>query len=597
MTHDQWILIAVTAATVGLMFGSRLRSDLIAILAALTLALAGVIPEGGVFEGLGSTVVLTLIGLFILARGLEETGVVRWAATRLGTLGGGGGETRLLAALMVPAAGLSLAMNNVAVAALLLPASIRVARAARVPVSNLLLPVSYATLLGGMATIFTTGNIIMSDLLVEHGAEPLKMLDFAGTGGLVAVLGIAYLLLVGRRLLPRRATAVDDARWDFFGLYELGERFWELRVLPGSSLVGRTIEEIGFRGRLGLSVLAVLRRHRTFLVPGPGIVVAEGDRVLLLGREERVEQLADQGVELRATRSPAELHEELELTEIVVPPRSRATGRTLTELELRTRFGLTVLALWREGKVIRTDVGKIPLEVGDGLLVVNVPRRIEALTRGGDFLHIRTGLAAPERPERAPVALAVLVTVMLVTFSGALPVGETVLAGAMAMVLTGCVTMEEAYKAVEWHVIFLVAGLLPLGFAMIDTGLAERAAALFSALVQNGGAMRAVVMMFLLTVATTQIIGGQVSALLVGPIALAVAETVAIEPRAMAVAVAVGASAAFLTPMAHPVNAMMLGPGGYRPVHFARVGAGLILITLLGLGLGMWLFWGVPILG
>lgn len=595
MTHDQWILVGVCVATVGLMFGSRLRSDLIAILAALTLDLLGVIPDGGVFEGLGSTVVLTLIGLFILAEGLEETGVVRWAASRLSALGGGG-ETRLLAALMVPAAGLSLAMNNVAVAALLLPASMRVARSARVPVSDLLLPVSYATLLGGMATIFTTGNIIMSDLLVEHGAQPLEMLDFAGTGGLIAVLGIAYLLLVGRRFLPDRVVTADDLGGDFFGLYELGERFWELHVQPGSSLVGRTIEEVGFRNRLGLSVLAILRRHRNFLVPGPGIVVAAGDRVLVLGREERVEQLADQGVELRTSRSPADLHEELELTEIVVPPRSRAAGRTLTELELRTRYGLTVLALWRAGKVIRTDVGKIPLEVGDGLLVVNVPRRIEALTRGGDFLHIRTGLAAPGRPERAPVALAILSTVLLVTFSGALPVGETVLAGAMAMVLTGCVTMEQAYKAVEWHVIFLVAGLLPLGFAMIDTGLAERAASLLTGLVGNGGWMQAVLMMFLVTATTTQVIGAQVSALLVGPIALAVAEAVGVEPRAMAVAVAIGASAAFLTPMAHPVNAMMMGPGGYRPVHYARVGTGLILVTLVGLALGMWIFWGIPVL-
>jgi len=596
MTHDEWILVGVCVATVGLMFGSRLRSDLIAILAALSLDLLGVIPDGGVFEGLGSTVVLTLIGLFILAEGLEDTGVVRWAAGRLSALGGGG-ETRLLAALMAPAAGLSLVMNNVAVAALLLPASIRVARAARVPLSNLLLPVSYATLLGGMATIFTTGNIIMSDLLVEHGDRALRMVDFAGTGGLVAVLGIGYLLLVGRRLLPRRPPTPADARWDFFGLYELGERFWELHVQPGSSLVGRTVEEIGFRNRLGLSVLAILRRHRTFLVPGPGIVVAAGDRVLVLGREERVRQLTEQGVELRASVSPGDLHEELELTEIVVPPRSRAAGRTLTELELRTRYGLTVLALWREGTVTRTDVGKIPLEVGDGLLVVNVPRRIEALTRGGDFLHIRSGLAAPETPERAPVAVAVLGAVLLVTFTGALPVGETVLAGAMAMVLTGCVTMEQAYKSVEWHVIFLVAGLLPLGFALIDTGLAERAASVLSGLVGNGGRMQVVVMMFLVTAATTQVIGGQVSALLVGPIALAVAEAVGVEPRAMAVAVAIGASAAFLTPMAHPVNAMMMGPGGYRPVHFARVGIGLIVVSIIGLGLGMWLFWGIPLRG
>lgn len=596
MTPQEWILTGVCAATIGLMFGTRLRPDLVAILAALTLDLTGVIPDGGVFEGLGSSVVLTLIGLFILARGLEETGLVRWAAGRLTSVGGSG-ETRLLATLVAAAAVLSIAMNNVAVGALFLPASIRVARSARVPVSNLLLPVSYATLLGGMATIFTSANIIMSDLLVEHGAEPLEMLDFMGTGGLIALFGVAYLVVVGPRLLPDRSGSQDDPGGDFFGLYELGERFWELDVGAGSGLVGRTVEEIGFRERLGLSVLAVLRRHRTFLVPGPGIVVASGDRVLVLGREDRVKRLVDQGVEVRGSASPTDLHEELELTEIVVPPRSRATGRTLTDLELRSRYGLTVLALWREGRVIRTDVGTIPLEVGDGLLVVNLPQRIEALTRGGDFLQIGGGLAAPSRPERARVAIAVLAGVLLVTFSGVLPVGETVLTGAMLMVLTGCVTMEQAYRAVEWHVIFLVAGLLPLGFAMIDTGLAERAASALSVIVSDGGPLSAVVTMFLVSVATTQIIGGQVSALLVGPVALAVAEAVGVRVDAMAVAVAVGASAAFLTPIAHPVNAMMMSPGGYRSVHFLRLGAGMVGVVLAGLVLAMWLFWGIPLMG
>lgn len=596
MTHQQWILIGVSVATIGLMFGTRLRSDFVAILAALSLDLLGIIPNGDVFAGLGSTVVLTLMGLFIMAEGLEDTGVIRWAAGRLSSVGGAS-ETRLLVTLMGTAALLSLAMNNVAVGALFLPASIRIARTARVPVSNLLMPVSYATLLGGMATVFTSANIIMSDLLVQHGAEPLHMLDFVRTGGLIAVLGIVYMLFVGRGLLPRRGSADEDPDADFFGLYQLGERFWEFRVAAGSSLEGRTIEEIGFRERYGLSVLAIRRRHRTFLVPGPGIVVVPGDLILVLGRRERVQDLVGDGVELRTGESPGGLQGELELTEIVVPPRSRATGRTLTDLALRTHYGLTVLALWREGHVIRTDVGTTPLEVGDGLLVVNVPRRLDALTRGGDFLQVGTRMAAPARPERAPVAVAVFAAVMLVAFTGLLPLGETVFAGAMLMVVSGCVTMEQAYRAIEWHVIFLVAGLLPLGFAMIDTGLAERVASLLTSLVSGEASMSAIVMMFLVSMGATQMIGGQVSALLVGPIALAVAQTVGLDARAMAVAVAIGASTAFLTPIAHPVNAMMMGTAGYRPSHFLRVGAGMTLVTLLGMIVSMWLVWGIPLLG
>ncbi|MDZ7778521.1 MAG: SLC13 family permease [Gemmatimonadota bacterium] len=592
MTTPEWILVGVFVGTIGLMFGTRLRPDVVAILAALSLGLLDIIPDGGVFQGLSSTVVLTLIGLFILAEGLEDTGVIRWAAQRLSTLGEGG-DRRLLLTLMGTAALLSLGMNNVAVGALFLPASIRIARSSGMPASSLLMPVSYATLLGGMATIFTSANIIMSDLLLQQGSEPLGMMDFVVTGGLVAVAGIAYMLTFGYRLLPEREKEIEDPYGDFFGLYKLGERFWEFEVQQGSRLDGKTIEEIGFREHFGLSVLAIRRRARTFLVPGPGIAIVPGDRVVVLGHKDRVRELVPWGVELRTGISPGDLQEELELTEIVVPPRSRATGRTLTELELRTKYGLTVLALWREGRIIRTDVGKTPLEIGDGLLVVNLPQRLDALTRGGDFLLVGSSGAAPERPERAPLAVAIFGLVVAVAFTGLLPIGETVLAGAMAMILTRCVTMEQAYRSVEWHVIFLVAGLLPLGFAMIDTGLADRIAGALGDFLGTGRPLLAVATMFAVSAGATQVIGGQVSALLVGPVALAVATTSGVPPQPMAVAVAIGASTAFMTPMAHPVNAMMMGTGGYRSRDFARVGAGMTLVTLVTLLAGMWLFWGL----
>lgn len=592
MTTPEWILVGVFAGTIALMFGTRLRPDVVAILAALSLALLGVIPEGTVLQGLASTVVLTLLGLFILARGLEETGVIRWAALRIAAIGGRG-ERRVLLTVMASAAGLSLAMNNVAVGALFLPASVRVARASGVPVSRLLLPVSFATLLGGMATIFTSANIIMSDLLVQRGSRPLGMMDFALTGGLVALAGIAYMLAVGHRLLPEGERDPRSSDDDLFGLYKLGERFWEFEVRPGSDLEGKTIEEVGFGQRFGLSVLAVRRRSRTLLVPGPGIALIAGDRFVVLGRQDRVAAIEPMGASLRSSSSPGDLSEELELTEIVVPPRSRATGRTLKEMGIRTRYGVTALALWREGQVLRTDVGTTPLRIGDGLLVVNMPKRLASLARGGDFLLTGSTLAAPERPERAPVALGIFGLVVAVAFTGLLPIGETVLAGAMAMVLTGCLSMEQAYRAVEWHVLFLVAGLLPLGFAMVDTGLADRVAAGLVTSLGDGRPLVSVAAMFAVSALATQVLGGQVSAVLVGPVALAVALASGVALQPMAVAVAIGASTAFLTPMAHPVNAMMMGTGGYRSSDFARVGGGMTVVTLVALLAGMWLFWGV----
>ncbi len=592
MTQQEWILVATFGGTVILMYSTRLRPDLIALLAALALAMLGVMPPGDVLSGLGSGVVLTLISVFILAEGLDQTGVVRSVAKHLSRVAGME-ERRVLLTLMVAGATLSLGMNNVAVGALLLPVSVRMARSADVPVASLLLPVSYATLLGGMATYFTTANIIMSDLLIRRGAPPLRMMDFFLTGGLIAVLGIAYMLVIGRRLLVRREGDTQDTQRDLPDLYRLWERVWEVTVPESSGLVGMTIEEARLGERLGLVVLAVRRRGRDLFMPGPATALLAGDAMTVLGREDRVRMLGEWDVEVEAGPSPQALSGDLELTEVVILPRSRVRGMTLAELKLRTRVGIMALALFRGGRVIRTDVGKTPLEVGDGLLVVNRPHGLDELARGGDFVVTGGEGGAPRRPERWAVALLIALGVLAVSFSGAYPIGPTAFAGALAMIVTGCLGTDSAYRSIEWHVVFLVAGLLPLGYGMIHTGLADRVADLLGTAVVAGSPLLVVAVMFALTVLVTQVVGGQVSALLVGPVALSVASVGEIPVHAMAVAVAIGASTAFLTPMAHPVNAMMMGTAGYRPGDFGRVGAGMTIVVLTGLMVGMVLFWGV----
>jgi di/tricarboxylate transporter len=243
--------------------------------------------------------------------------------------------------------------------------------------------------------------------------------------------------------------------------------------------------------------------------------------------------------------------------------------------------------------VIRTDVGKMPLEIGDALLVMNIPDRVRRLSRSGDFVVAGSGAAAPTRPERAGVAIAIFSAVIVAALTGLLPTAEATLAGATAMILAGCIGMDDAYRSVEWRVIFLVAGMLPIGIAMTQTGLAARGAGVLSTLVGGAHPLALVAVMFGVTVIVTQVIGGQVSALLVGPVAIQLAIESAIAPQAMAIAVAIGASTAFLTPIAHPVNVLMMGTGGYKGVDFLRSGSGMTLVTLTVLLAGLWLFWGV----
>lgn len=592
MTLHEWIVAGVFAGAVGLIMGTRLRPDLIAIMASLSLGLTGVISEGEVFSGLSSSVVVTLISLFIIARAMENTGVIRWLAVRLSRMGGHG-EAQLTLMLMSVAALLSLGMNNVAVGALLLPAALRVARVSKVPVARLLMPISFATLLGGMATYFTTANIIMSDLLLQRGLRGLRLPDFVITGGIVAIVGTLYMLFIGRRLLPRGDVERDRHADDFFDLYRLGEHFWELSVSRTSRLAGRTIEESGIGGTLGVVILAIHRGRRTILTPGPAEAILQGDRLVAIGKEERIQELDRWGVGVRALTSPTEFRAHLELAEVIIPPRSEAIGRTLKDLQLRKRFGVNAMALWRGGQVTRTDVGDIPLEVGDALLVVNVLPKLVALARTGHYLIAGTSTSAPPLPERAPTAVIVFGAVIAVAMTGLAPMSETALAGAMALILCGCVGMEDAYRSIEWQVIFLVAGMLPLGFAMVDTGLATRLAGVMAWASDGGSGLVVIAIVFAVTALATQIVGSQVSALMVGPVALEVARVAGIAPHPMALAVAVAASTAFLTPMAHPVNAMTVGTAGYVPRDFVRVGAGMMVVSLGGILLAMWLVWGV----
>ncbi len=593
LSAHEWILLAVCVFAIAAIFGSRMRPDLVAILVSLCLGITGVLPEGEIFAGLSSSVVITLISLFIITRALEDTGVIREVATRLGRIAGGT-ERRLVASLMSSAGLLSLVMNNVAAGALMLPAAVRVGRTSRVPLSKLLLPVSFGTLVGGMATYFTTANIILSDLLLKQGLPGLRLVDFLLTGGLVAVVCTGYMIEVGRRLLPRIEVAEDDILGgNLFGTYKLGERSWELSVSKGSNLIGHTLAESGIGEQHGIVVLALRRGRRTTIGVSPDETFVEGDVLVVLGREERVTALCGRGLSMSEHGASDELQLGLELAEVVIPPRSTAIGKSVAELEFRTTYSLSALALWRQGRVIRTDVGKMPLEIGDALLVLNIPDRVRRLSRSGDFVVAGSGASAPTRPERAWTATAIFVAVLAVALSGILPTAVATLAGATAMILAGCIAMDDAYRSVEWRVIFLVAGMLPIGIAMTQTGLAARGAAMLGTAMTGAHPLLLAAVMFGITVLVTQVIGGQVSALLVGPVAIQLALDAGIMPQAMAVAVAIGASTAFLTPIAHPVNVLMMGSGGYRASDFVKVGSGMTVATLVTLLAGLWLFWGV----
>jgi di/tricarboxylate transporter len=587
-------LLVITGITFVLILSNRLPIEIVALLLLLVLGFSKLVPADRVLSGFSSSVVITLLGLFVITKALEETGVIQGIAERLNRIGNGS-ETRLITVFMFAGAGMSLVMNNVAAGAVLLPAAVRVARLSKVRVSKLLIPMSFGTLVGGMATYLTTANIVMSSLLIDNDLAGLGMMDFIPTGGLIVIAGIIYMVLLGRHLLPDR-DSITEATFptDLQTTYQLDERTWEVSVAENSRLIGIPLSQTGIGHELGLTVLAIWRGHQAIFSPEPGQIIKAGDYLLVLGRKERLDTLLEWGTQLRNGKD-TKIHAHnyhVHLTEVIIPPRSRAIGQTLSQLEFRKQFGVTAVAIWREGRSFRTDVGKMALNVGDALLVVGYPERIKKLALDRNYLVPSSGeFSEPVRPHKAIIAIIITTIVVALAIFEIFPIPQVMLAGAVTMVLTGCLSMEEFYDAIEWKVIFLIAGMLPLSIAMIDTGLAEHMGINIVNYFSGYPPMMGIVGMFILTVLITQILGGQVTALMVGPIAISTAVQMNVSPQAMSVAVAIACSTAFLTPIAHPVNILMMGAGGYQFNDFFKVGFGMTIVTLLTLVMGLMIFW------
>jgi di/tricarboxylate transporter len=600
LSSQEIILLIIIVAALVLIMSNRIRPDVTAILVLLVVALTGLVTPQEAISGFSRSAVVTLIGLFIITESLENTGLVQWLANRLREIGQGS-EVRLIMLLMGTGALLSLVMNNVAAAAVLLPAAVQVGRDSDVRLSKLLIPLSFGTLVGGMATYFTTANIVISGILQDQGQTGLGMTDFLPTGGLIVIASLAYMALVGRRLLPNRETVGQNLSprslsRNLYEAYHLEERLWEVRVPPGSRLVNTPISHSHIGEELGISILALWRGNRAILSPLPTEIIHANDYLLLLGRRERIDKLVDWGVLVgRENMHRNGRHDySVDLSEVVIPPRSSAIGKTLKDLRFRNKFGMTSVALWREGSSFRTDVGVTPLQVGDALLMVGPASKIKNLAQERDFLVLQSShIYQPPHPEKASLAVLITAVVLLLAIINVIPLPLVMLGGGVAMVLTNCINMDEAYRAIEWRVVFLIAGMLPISIAMINTGLASR---LGEALIHNLLPFGPLVLIgggFLLAVAITQVIGGQVTSLIVGPIAITTALETGINPQAMAVAIAIACSTSFLTPISHAVNVLIMGPGTYTFKDFVKVGIGMTVVTFVGLLVGLVVFWGI----
>ena len=608
MSREQILLLVVSIVPLALVFANKLRLDIAALAMSAALGIAQLAgwsifgpahtPENAVkaIAGFSQPVILTLFSLFVLTSALEKSGAARWLASHM-VAWGGNSERRLILLFAGSSALLSTLMNNLAAAALVLPSAIDASRRTGVKTSKLLIPVAYGSLLGGVATYFTTANIIVSDLLVSANPpqKALHILDFTLAGGLITLAGILFLAVLGPRLLPDRdpgpeVSLVRRSSSELAEHYQLAEHLWELRVTPRSILAGRTLEASGIASQLGIAVAAIWRGRHSIFAPGADYELLTNDLLLVVGREERVRQIA--GVEIGRNRDAYD-PKGVMLVETMIAPQSRLEGSTLRELQFRKNSGFTAVALLRQKRSYRTDVAAIKLHAGDSLLLVGSPDGLPLLRKVSGLIVFEPDPGdLPVQRGTAIASVAILAAAVAASIAG-VPVFLATLIGAVGLFLTGLYPVEEAYAAMPWQALVLIAGMYSVSLAMVHTGLAAMISDSIVGWVAPFGGIGLVAGAYLLTALLTQIIGGQVAALVTGPITIAAAIRLHHNPQAVAVATAIGCSAAFLTPIAHPVNLLVIGPGNYQFKDFLRVGLPLTVICFVALIVGMLLFWKV----
>ncbi|MGD9317066.1 MAG: SLC13 family permease [Anaerolineae bacterium] len=777
MTPEIATVLVILVAAIVMFVTERIRVDVVALMVLVSLALTGLVTPAEALSGFANLAVVTVWAVLILSAGLARTGVAGLIGRPVLRLAGGS-EARLIALIMVLVGVLSGFMNDIGVAALMLPVVVDIARRTERPPSRLLMPLAFAALLGGLNTLIgTPPNILVSEALRQYGLEPFHMFDYTPTGIVVMLAGIAFMVLVGRHLLPSRD--IKDlpengqvAPGEFFGLRE---RLFVIRLLEDSLLAGKTLAQSRLGAALGLNVLAILRADQNQLAPGPAALLRPGDRLLVEGRPDRlaelhvqralvveddrlaVERLLSTEMELAeleltpqslllgktleqidfrqrfgvvvlairrgggvvrtnleilplqrgdillaqgppdrfdalrlesdvnlyhpetvgvynleerlatmrltpdsalvgktliesrlgeafglgvmgivregATRlmpdpeerlaaddlllvkvRPEDLQvleglrcleiddqpppdlgelesEHVGLVEVALSPRTTLAGKTLRQIYFRDKYGLSVLAIWREGRAYRSELRDMALRFGDALLLYGPRERLRVLGEEPDFLVLTEAAQEAPRLNKAPLALLIMAAVLTPVIFDWLPIAIAAVAGVVLMILTRCLTMEEAYRAIEWKAVFLIAGMLPLGIAMEQTGAASLLADKMVGLVGGLGPLAVMAGLFILAALASQVMPNPAVAVLLAPIALNTANDLGISPYPLMMAVAVSASAAFLSPVGHSANVLVMGPGGYRFADYTKVGIPLTLVVLAIVLVVVPIFW------
>lgn len=591
MSLDNILILAILGGALVLFISERLRVDVVALLVLAALILTDLVTIEEAFSGFASPAVVTVWSVFIISGALYRTGVADSLARAVLRLAGRD-PLRLTVVIMVTVGVMSAFMNNIGAVAIMLPAVVSVAHNLRIPPSKLLIPLAFASLMGGnMTLIGTPPNILAAEILRNYGGlEPFSFFDFTPTGLIVLAAGVIYMAFIGRHILPERysGSAPGDVE-------RLRPFLTEIRIPRQSVLVGKSVAESGLGERHDLNIIHIERGQDAPFFPGANRLLLADDVLLVEGRRDDILTACDVYA-LLPNSAEAGYDSDLEtglagLVEVTLSPRSEFIGQSLQTIQFRSRYDLSVLAIRHHGESLVSRLADVPLDFGDSLLVQGEQSKIELLRRDDNFLVLDSPPLDTRRLRKGPLALGILLTVLLAITLGWLHPSAAMLMGALAMVLTGILRMDEAYQAIEWKSVFLIAGILPLGVAMETTGTAALIAEQITGLLGGLGPRAVLIGIFILTALLTEVISNAAATVLVAPIAIDTALSLDASPYTFVLAVVIAASTSFLMPIGHQVNVLVFGPGGYRFSDYTKVGVWLNLIILLLVALVLPLIW------
>lgn len=579
MTIDQWIIFGTLFLTLVLFISGRWRYDIVALIALLIVSISGIIPAEKTFSGFGNPAVITVAAVLVLSKGLQNSGIIDLIGQKL--LGIKGGITAQLAVLTPLVAFMSAFMNNVGALALFLPVVLDLARKKNLQASSLLMPLAFASLLGGMTTLIgTPPNIIASTYRQQVTGEPFGMFDFTPVGLAVAVAGLLFIILIGWRLIPRRESKDIDPQ-----LFDIENYITEVRIPPESKLVDKAIREIREFSQTSTTIISILRDNKQRMEPSPLTKLRAGDILVISADAAMIKQLVQlAGVVLVGSKEINQKNiefDDLTLWEVVVAPNSMMIGGTVRSINLRAEHAVNLLAVSRQGIVLRTRMDNIHFKVGDVLLLQGHTSTFKetidtlgCLPLAGRSLTIKPG-------RKFLPMLVIFMTALLISALGWLPIQISLTAAVVITVITKIVTLREAYAAIDWPILILLGAMIPVGEALETTGAAQLIA---NGLLNVSNHFPPVISLIIILVATmflSDLINNAATVVLMAPIGISVATGMGVAIEPYLIAVAIGSSCAFLTPIGHQCNTLVLGPGGYKFGDYWRMGIIVELIVVI----------------